>query len=102
MAVKSVHKGNGNVKLNVPACAMGLHRLAGTWGTVANVLGVYSGGYWHLVAHGKLEPSRKAENALRRALGFAPRGCYYVERMPRKVLAAYIRERKEITWQHRA
>ncbi len=61
---------------------LGLYRRHQSWRQVAREIGSHSAGYWCAVAHGRLIPSRRAENALRRYLGLAPRGVERIADMP--------------------
>jgi hypothetical protein len=53
--------------------ALHLHQRLGGWREVAAYIGDYSPAYWSLVGKGH-QPTKAAEDALRRALGYPPRG----------------------------
>lgn len=46
--------------------------LGAGWRGVAERIGAYSPAYWCSIAGGKLKPSKRAERALRKALGLPP------------------------------
>ena len=70
-----------------------LYQRFGTWRAVAEVLGGYSASYWCHVAHG-MQPSRRAENLLRRYFGLAPRDVERLFDMRADDLAWYVAHRR--------
>jgi len=71
-----------------------LYRRLGTWRAVAAWIGEYTAGYWCAVAGGRWRASRRAENALRRLLGIAPRGVTRLTQMSVADLRWYLAHRR--------
>ncbi len=72
-----------------------LYKRLGTWRAVAAEIGVYSPAYWSCVAKG-MRPSKRAEDALRRRLGLAPRGVRRLVDMNPADLAWYMAHRRDM------
>jgi hypothetical protein len=75
-----------------------LYNALGTWQAVADQLGSYSPSYWCQVAKGERRVSRRAENALRRYVGLAPRGVTRLWEMSVADLRWYLAHRRRVTY----
>jgi len=80
---------------DVKMAVLALYKRLGSWRAVATHIGAYSPAYWSCVAKG-MRPSRRAENALRRKFGLAPRGVRRLADMREDELRWYMRNRRPL------